>query len=229
MNDELGGIRFLSQLDPVGWGALSAMILLSVASWSVALAKGMQMLLLHRRERWERRAGLPLGSSPGTPWFRIRCAGASAASAIASSPPGTFLRVAQPERFVADALGGALAQEQERLERGLSTLATASSAAPFAGLFGTVWSIHDALLAVGAAGGGGLGSVAGPVGEALVMTGLGLAVAIPALLAYNILVSIQRGMLVRLEGYARARLAEMATTPQAGDGSGTRVFPREER
>ena len=71
-------------------------------------------------------------------------------------------------------------------ERGLSVLGTIASIAPFVGLFGTVWGIFHALVAIGSTGQAGLAQVAAPVGEALIMTGLGLAVAIPAVLAFNI-------------------------------------------
>ena len=71
------------------------------------------------------------------------------------------------------------------LQKGLTFLATVGSTAPFVGLFGTVWAIYHALIAIGLAGEASLDKVAGPVGEALVMTAIGLAVAVPAVLAYN--------------------------------------------
>lgn len=78
------------------------------------------------------------------------------------------------------------------LERGLSVLGTIASIAPFVGLFGTVWGIFHALVAIGTSGQAGLAQVAAPVGESLIMTGLGLAVAIPAVLAYNICTRMNR-------------------------------------
>ena len=75
-----------------------------------------------------------------------------------------------------------------RLQRGLAFLATVGSTAPFVGLFGTVWGIYHALTAIGIAGQASIDKVAGPVGEALIMTALGLAVAVPAVLGYNWLV-----------------------------------------
>jgi biopolymer transport protein ExbB len=77
---------------------------------------------------------------------------------------------------------------QTRLQGGLTFLATVGSTAPFIGLFGTVWGIYHALTAIGAAGQASIDKVAGPVGEALIMTALGLAVAVPAVFAYNWLV-----------------------------------------
>src|SRR2546422_9928518 len=75
-----------------------------------------------------------------------------------------------------------------RLQTGLAFLATVGSTAPFVGLFGTVWGIYHALTAIGIAGQASIDKVAGPVGEALIMTALGLAVAVPAVLGYNWLV-----------------------------------------
>jgi biopolymer transport protein ExbB len=75
-----------------------------------------------------------------------------------------------------------------RLQNGLAFLATVGSTAPFVGLFGTVWGIYHALTAIGIAGQASIDKVAGPVGEALIMTAMGLAVAVPAVLAYNWLV-----------------------------------------
>ncbi len=77
---------------------------------------------------------------------------------------------------------------QSRLQDGLAVLATVGSTAPFVGLFGTVWGIYHALTAIGIAGQASIDKVAGPVGEALIMTAIGLAVAVPAVLGYNWLV-----------------------------------------
>jgi biopolymer transport protein ExbB len=77
---------------------------------------------------------------------------------------------------------------QSRSQDGLAVLATVGSTAPFVGLFGTVWGIYNALVKIGASGQASLDKVAGPVGEALIMTAIGLAVAVPAVLGYNWLV-----------------------------------------
>ena len=79
-----------------------------------------------------------------------------------------------------------------RLQNGLAFLATVGSTAPFVGLFGTVWGIYHALTAIGIAGQASIDKVAGPVGEALIMTAFGLAVAVPAVLGYNWLVRRNR-------------------------------------
>ena len=90
--------------------------------------------------------------------------------------------------WVTTAIQRAAENVQNRMQDGLSFLATVGSTAPFVGLFGTVWGIYHALTAIGIAGQASIDKVAGPVGEALIMTAFGLAVAVPAVLAYNWLV-----------------------------------------
>ena len=90
---------------------------------------------------------------------------------------------------------------QMRMQSGLSILATVGSTAPFVGLFGTVWGIYNALITIGATGQASIDKVAGPVGEALIMTALGLAVAVPAVLGYNWLVRRNRVALHSVKGF----------------------------
>jgi biopolymer transport protein ExbB len=90
---------------------------------------------------------------------------------------------------------------QMRAQDGLSVLATVGATAPFVGLFGTVWGIYNALVTIGVSGQASIDKVAGPVGEALIMTALGLAVAVPAVLGYNWLVRRNRVMLHKLRGF----------------------------
>lgn len=89
-----------------------------------------------------------------------------------------------------------------RLQAGLAVLASVGSTAPFVGLFGTVWGIYHALMSIGSAGQATIDKVAGPIGEALIMTALGLAVAIPAVLAYNALVRGNKGIVQKLNRFA---------------------------
>lgn len=83
------------------------------------------------------------------------------------------------------AIESALSRVQTRMQEGLALLATIGSTAPFVGLFGTVWAIYSALIKIGASGQASIDRVAGPVGEALIMTAIGLAVAVPAVFGYN--------------------------------------------
>lgn len=94
-------------------------------------------------------------------------------------------------------------------EQGLNILGTTAAIAPFIGLFGTVWGIFHALDSIAKSGQAGLGQVAGPVGEALIMTGLGLAVAIPAVIMYNVVVRINRKAMHQANDTAHTLLANV--------------------
>ena len=114
----------------------------------------------------------------------------------------------QRKAVVEQALLRQISAEKANAEKGVSVLGTIASISPFVGLFGTVWGIFHALVAVGKSGQAGLAQVATPVGEALIMTGLGLAVAIPAVLAYNICVRANRGLAHELQDQAHGLLID---------------------
>ena len=109
------------------------------------------------------------------------------------------------------AMRASFQRELDEIESGLSFLGTVASVSPYVGLFGTVWGIYHALLAIGAAGQSSLDKVAGPVGEALIMTGFGLAVALPAVLIYNLFVRLNRMKLASLDGFAHDLFALLTT------------------
>ena len=90
---------------------------------------------------------------------------------------------------------------QSNMQKGLSVLATVGSISPFVGLFGTVWGIYHALTAIGISGQASIDKVAGPVGEALIMTAIGLAVAVPAVLAYNWLVGRNKNVMAGVRAF----------------------------
>ena len=100
-------------------------------------------------------------------------------------------------------------------EQGLNILGTTAAIAPFIGLFGTVWGIFHALDSIAKSGQAGLGQVAGPVGEALIMTGLGLAVAIPAVIMYNVIVRINRKAMHQANDTAHTLLANVLMNSSA--------------
>lgn len=107
------------------------------------------------------------------------------------------------DEFIARSMRRSVAQTTAQLESGLSVLASVGSVSPFVGLFGTVWGIYHALASISASGQATLDKVAGPVGEALIMTAIGLAVAIPAVLAYNAFVKQNRIITATLDGFAQ--------------------------
>ena len=103
--------------------------------------------------------------------------------------------------WVSTAIQRAIDNIQSRTQDGLAFLATVGSTAPFVGLFGTVWGIYHALTAIGVAGQASIDKVAGPVGEALIMTAIGLAVAVPAVLGYNWLIRRNKAAMERVRGF----------------------------
>ena len=106
----------------------------------------------------------------------------------------------------------ALSGVQSRLQDGLAVLATVGSTAPFVGLFGTVWGIYPALIAIGQSGQASIDKVAGPVGEALIMTAIGLAVAVPAVLGYNWLVRRNKSAMESVQAFGNDLHAVMLAT-----------------
>jgi biopolymer transport protein ExbB len=104
--------------------------------------------------------------------------------------------------WVTRSLRNAIDDSTSRLQNGLAVLASIGSTAPFVGLFGTVWGIYHALVSISASGNVSLDAVAGPVGETLIMTALGLAVAIPAVLGYNALVRGNKFIIARMNRFA---------------------------
>ena len=104
--------------------------------------------------------------------------------------------------FITRTLRQSINRSTAKLESGLTMLASIGAVAPFIGLFGTVYGIYGALLGISASGAATLDKVSGPVGEALIMTAAGLFVAIPAALAYNAFVRLNRLELMELDGFA---------------------------
>ncbi len=120
-----------------------------------------------------------------------------------------------------------MGQIRLRSEQWLAVMGTVAALAPFVGLFGTVWGIFHALRAIGLSGQAGLGQVAGPVGEALIMTGVGLAVAIPAVLFFNVCVRQNRRLMLQMQDQAHGLMIAHATQPAVMSvGSGVATIDR---
>jgi biopolymer transport protein ExbB len=122
--------------------------------------------------------------------------------------------------WLTESLRGAIDESTERLQSGLPLLASVGATAPFVGLFGTVWGIYHALVGIGVAGQASIDKVAGPVGEALIMTAFGLAVAIPAVLGYNALMRANKGLVGKLNRFARQLHAYFLTGAPVARGGG---------
>lgn len=212
MNDtSLGLTNMLSNADAVIWLTAIVLLVMSVLSWTLIIAKGR----ITRRQRetvaasaaafWQTTSveeGLnQLKKTEPAPLLAPMAQVAidlGASSAAASSLNGQSSREDRITRGLRAALHAATAG----LESGLVTLASIGATAPFVGLFGTVWSIYHALVGITGNGQIMIEQVAGPVGEALIMTAFGLFVAIPAVLAYNALTRSNRIILAELDGFA---------------------------
>ncbi len=221
-----GFTHFWSQGDFITRGVAVVLLLMSVSAWVVIFWKGW---LLRRVSRDLPRAIAAFWAAPSVPAGREQLAhfdreavvSPLLAAALAAPPAGTLQgngrADSQLTRRLRDALHGVLAQ----LQYGQVLLASIGSTAPFIGLFGTVWGIYHALLSISAAGSITIERVSGPVGEALVMTAAGLAVAIPGVLAYNIFGKRVAACEAELEGFAHD-LREMLIDGALDDGPAKR-------
>ncbi|MBI5791526.1 MAG: MotA/TolQ/ExbB proton channel family protein [Rhodocyclales bacterium] len=209
----LGFAHFLTQTDGVGRGVLAVLLLLSVASWYLIVTRGIANALAQRRASafldrfWAAPTLQAAGSVLADPALANPFAelARDALKAAADNEAQTRQNLATAGGFgelLTRVLRNGIEQESAAAEHGLTVLASAGSAAPYVGLFGTVWGIYHALVQIGLSGQGTLDKVAGPVGEALIMTALGLAVAIPAVLAYNAFARRNRLWLARLDSFA---------------------------
>lgn len=206
----LGFAHFLSQTDSMGRVVLGILLLLSVASWYLIVTRALANTLAQRRadafvkQFWQaptlEQAAASLRQKPADNAFAELVQ--KSLDAMADSHHDSLAVAGGMGEYLTRTLGNQVDLEAARSEYGLTVLASAGSAAPYVGLFGTVWGIYHALVQIGLSGQGTLDKVAGPVGEALIMTALGLAVAIPAVLAYNAFNRRNRMWLARLESFS---------------------------
>jgi biopolymer transport protein ExbB len=210
MDTSMGVLQTVMQGDAVSRGVALLLLAMSVASWVVILWKAW---LLRRAVRDLQRATVVFWQAPRLAVAEQQVAEVDsrqlvvpllqAAKLLEQASPGSLAaagdRSQQLTRVLRDALHGVL----NRLQFGQVLLATVGSTAPFVGLLGTVWGIYNALTAIGLEGKFQIEQVSGPVGEALVMTAAGLAVAIPAVLAYNVFGRLVARIEADLEGFAR--------------------------
>lgn len=212
----------LAQLDGVGLVILVALVAMSLTTWYLLLSK--VWLLLRQRQASQRFLGFFWGAPsldaveqhlaenhPDEPFSHLAWHGIVAARHHQRHGQTRLADAGSAHEYVGRALQSVLDEETTRSESGLTILASIAATAPFIGLFGTVWGVYHALAAIGASGEAGLQQVAGPVGEALIMTAIGLAVAIPAVLAYNTLTRRNRVMLARLEKFGHQVHAFLTT------------------
>lgn len=137
-----------------------------------------------------------------SPYVRLVVYGLNAAEQYSQYHKAGHEPSRQRDEYIGQSLRRTLGNEALQLEIGLTLLASIGSIAPFVGLFGTVWGIYHALGAIAVGGQATVDKVAGPVGEALIMTAFGLAVAMPAVLAYNAFIRDNRLLMAELENFA---------------------------
>jgi biopolymer transport protein ExbB len=180
------------QGDWVSKGTLIILIIMSMGSWYIIFVKLWEQYKLMRQGRemaasfWKS-ASLKEGAKKlkeGSAYRYI----AETGLAANEHHEGALTENIDLNTWVTMSVQRAVDTVQSRQQDGLAFLATVGSTAPFVGLFGTVWGIYHALTAIGIAGQASIDKVAGPVGEALIMTAIGLAVAVPAVMGYNWLV-----------------------------------------
>jgi biopolymer transport protein ExbB len=190
---------------------LGVLAFLSVLTWTVGIVK----FIAFRRDSRANEAFLTafrqvsgprdlagiLDSAAGT-LAAICSAGLHELESIQRSP--VVLDAMDRREILEHTLRQQMHVEQTRLESGLAVLASVGSTAPFIGLFGTVWGIMHALTRISAAGSASLDVVAGPIGEALIATAIGIAAAVPAVLAYNYFLRRVRLTVIRMESFAAA-------------------------
>ena len=217
-----------AQGDAVSHAVAITLLLMSVASWYLMLAKTWRFVGRLRgtgtTERFWQAASLEdgleiLSGRNGDPLAAHLLGQAMTAAEHLRARSGSSLgNQLHADEFITRAMRQSIGRSTARLESGLTVLASIGSTAPFVGLFGTVWGIYHALARISSSGTASLDAVAGPVGEALVMTAAGLFVAIPAVLAYNTLTRANRLTLAALDAFAHDVHAYLST--------GARLQPR---
>jgi biopolymer transport protein ExbB len=225
----IGFGHFIGQSDAVGKALLAVLLLMSVASWALILVKGTGGALQRRHSQrfldffWNARSLEAVQCElhmhgVREPFGHLAAHALQARDHHARHGAARLEEAGSAQDFITRTIRKVLDEEGTRLENGLTLLATIGATAPFVGLFGTVWGVYHALVAIGMSGAGSLDQVAGPVGEALIMTGLGLAVAIPAVMAYNAFSRANRVLNGRLDAYAFELMTFLSTGSTLGSG-----------
>ena len=235
---EPAGIAHLwSQGDAVTRTVALVLLAMSLATWIIILWKALDQRAQRRQamacESFWHSADFAealdkLGSEDVNPFRALAQEGREAARHILHKDGKTSPQLHDTldvSDWVERCLRRSLDDFTARAQSGLTVLASIASTAPFVGLFGTVWGIYHALLSIGAAGQVSIDQVAGPIGEALIMTALGLLVAIPAVLGYNALVRGNKGVTHRLNRFAHDLHAYFVTGARVTAGGDGKVLP----
>ncbi len=234
MDSQLGLMNMWAQGDIVTRGVALLLLGMSLASWMVIIVKALDLRRVSAQSRsteafWHSADfadGLAkLGSDPANPFRQLVIEGRGAAAHVLRQDGDARPQLHDSidiSEWVTRSLRNSIDDSTAKLQSGLAVLASVGSTAPFVGLFGTVWGIYHALLAIGVAGQATIDKVAGPIGETLIMTALGLAVAIPAVLGYNALVRGNKSVISRLNRFAHDLHAYFVTGARVPNGAGAR-------
>ncbi|MBN3792017.1 MotA/TolQ/ExbB proton channel family protein [Burkholderia sp. Ac-20353] len=202
---------------------LILLVIMSMGSWYIMVTKFVEQLRANRRAKL---ADAQLWTAPSLSDGAKLLDDASPFRFIAETAieagehhDEALLEAVDRNTWIDVSVERAITNVSNRMQDGLAFLATVGSTAPFVGLFGTVWGIYHALTAIGIAGQASIDKVAGPVGEALIMTAIGLAVAVPAVLGYNFLVRRNKSVMERVRNFG----AQLHTVLLAGNRRPARV------
>jgi biopolymer transport protein ExbB len=229
MNAGSGILNVWAQGDVVTRSVLVLLLCMSLASWIVMILKTLNLVMYARQSRnidvfWHAKdfaQGISLlAVDSESPYLALALEGEKAAKHVGPAENGVQHALHEGFDFsdwLTRSLQNGIDDATAGLQSGLAILASAGSTAPFIGLFGTVWGIYHALMAIGLAGQASLDKVAGPIGESLIMTALGLAVAIPAVLGYNAIVRGNKKVLSRLNRFAHDLHAYFLTGARVGN------------
>jgi biopolymer transport protein ExbB len=236
MDFESGLMNIWHQGDFVTKAVLLLLIGMSLASWIVILIKILDVFKYRRQARRARNfwhsedfttALDTLDQDDGNPFRALALQGREAA-AHHRNTKAHLHDTLDVSDWITRTLRNGIDEFTARLQSGLAILASVGSTAPFIGLFGTVWGIYHALMSISSAGQATIDKVAGPIGEALIMTALGLAVAIPAVLGYNALVRGNKFVLTQLNRFAHDLHAYFVTGARVqGSGEATAAFNKD--
>ena len=224
MESQLGLMNVWNQGDWVTRGVALLLLGMSLWSWIVIVIKALDILrfkkLAAKADGFWHSSSLQeglntLGEADDNPFHQLVIAGREASAHHLETKVHLHDAIDVSE-WITRSLRNSIDDSTARLQSGLAVLASVGSTAPFVGLFGTVWGIYHALLGMGMAGQATIDKVAGPVGEALIMTALGLAVAIPAVLGYNALVRGNKAILTKLNRFAHDLHAYYVTGTRVG-------------
>jgi biopolymer transport protein ExbB len=213
--------------DFVSRGTLIILVIMSVGTWYIMIIKVWEQSRLFSAGKSANKSFWQAGSiqesvgklKPSSPFRYIAESGVSASE----HHEGTLVEQIDLNTWVTMSMQRAVEAIQSRLQGGLAFLATVGSTAPFVGLFGTVWGIYHALTAIGIAGPASSDKVAGPVGEALIMTAIGLATAVPAVLGYNWLVRRNKSGMEMVRNFSSDVHSVLLSGSNPGKGSAARV------